>query len=131
MTLLDQANRFYLYASRKYFEPGSPEYQLLSKIDNAPFHYLPTDQMTPEEVSLAKSLEKRYYVAHIPADHGSIQEYIDTPKGELLFPRKNVKNNRSLPDRYVLLSNGTHALGLFEFSDLDRSLEEYYRSLDE
>ena len=62
--------------------------QLLQKVDNGPFHSMPIDELSPEEVEAAETLTMRGLLRRMPA------------------------TNR-FPERFVLTAGGSHATGTF------------------
>lgn len=104
------------------------ELRLLKKIDN-PRHYLATSDMTPEELELASQLEARHLIELVPASHGVSQTVVRDSWGDPLSygPRKHMPISRPLPERYVMLASGDHALGAFKNMTLSEEMRQWRR----
>lgn len=116
MSIMKMSVEFYEICRTKTakIELTPEERKMLLWIDNSPFHYLPTEKMTDDEMMLAETLLDKRLIDLIPANHSVRQEYIGNRAG----PRLKELSERKLPQRYVLLAAGSHAIGTFEQSSL-------------
>jgi hypothetical protein len=128
MTISRLADQFYLYAHTYQIAPGAA-YKLLLKIDNSPHHYLPTANMTQEEMDLASLLEEKRWVEFIPAGDTVVQEVLRRDMWGAIetAPRKHVSTPRPLPERYVMLASGNYALGTFDWDTLSEEKREMHK----
>jgi hypothetical protein len=76
-------------------EPRASAKQILQMIDNGPYHSMPVDELTPDELEAAETLAMRGQLRRMPAD-------------------------RRFPERFVLTAGGSHATDTFA-SDTLRS----------
>ncbi len=106
----------------------SADYKLLQKIDN-PRHYLATSDMAPEELILASKLEDKHWIELVPASHGVSQSVVRDSWGDPISygPRLHSPISRKLPERYVMLSGGDHALEAFEGMTLSEEMRQWRR----
>ena len=102
MNLFKAANTFEKLARDPMAEE---EYQLLLKIDNSPFHFLPADELKFEEKEVAFDLWGNGWITLLPT---------------------NLTYN--FPRRYVLTAAGHYALGTFDFNTLKKELAGRKRS---
>ncbi len=67
--------------------------KLLQKIDNGPYHSMPVDELSPDELEAAEVLAMNRMLRRMPAD-------------------------RRFPERFVLTSTGSHKTGTFAVDKL-------------
>jgi hypothetical protein len=97
-------------------DPHGKEYDLLLKIENSPHHFIPCDALTAEEDSVIDFLLSKRWIEYVRAGHSVTQN-------SHYAPRLHTKTKNHLPDRYVITSGGSYALGTF---DMDTLREEGY-----
>ncbi len=85
--------------------------------------------MSPEELAKAKTLAENRYIELVPANHTATQDVERTPWGDIkqLMSRKQKPTERPLPERYVMLSGGSYALGTFDSDTLREEEAEMAR----
>lgn len=69
------------------------EKELLQRIDRSDYHHMNADEVEPEDMLLMNGLEGRGMVKRMPA-------------------------NDRFPERYVVTTAGSYALGTFDYSDM-------------
>lgn len=110
--LLDQ----FIKLSKKYALPSdSRVFKFLLKIEKSPSHYVAVDSLSLEEKELADQCVLNGYLDLVPKNHIVTQEKYHLPK-------KYLPTTKEIPERYVLTSHGSYALGTFD-SDTYRDEE--------
>ena len=122
MTIDKLADTFHKLCVAKTYaiDSNTPEYKLLTKIDNSSHHYLESSKLTDDELILAYRLEGKGWIDLIPAGQTTTQEVVRDQRGRIIryLPRKHEPVSRPLPERWVLTAAGNYMLGIFDFDNL-------------
>ncbi len=125
----ERALRKYVRTVLEHAMGGVTADQLLLKINKGFGGSVPVDQLSPEELDAADELEGRGLLRHVPAGHG-----VSTQGGSkgMYGDSMAVTGGRNVatpvdpsvahryPERYVVTSGGSHAVGTFKTASLHR-----------